>query len=150
MQKPLRQHDTMTPTMSSPGLPASLTKNHRLVYEILNEHGPGKHFTMAQLYELARQRRPGIGFTTVYRALTRLRDQRLISEIAIPGADSTVYEPAGQPHAHFRCTHCGRVEDVHYTLPASAASRLSTDNGFHIDTIELSLHGRCRDCAQSP
>lgn len=132
--------------MPSPALDASLTKNHRLVYEILTEHGPGTHLTMAQLFELARERRSSIGFTTVYRALARLRDQGLISELTIPGADSAVYEPVSHPHAHFRCTQCGRVEDVHYTLPVDATSKLSADNGFEVDAVELSLHGRCRSC----
>lgn len=130
-----------------PTAAASLSKNHRLVFEILTEHGPGTHLSMTRLFELARERQPAIGFTTVYRAVTRLRDQGLISEIVIPGADSAVYEPASHPHAHFRCTQCGRVDDVHYTLPASATSRLSADNGFEVESIELSLHGRCKDCA---
>ncbi|HKE35931.1 MAG TPA: transcriptional repressor [Candidatus Baltobacteraceae bacterium] len=127
----------------------SLTKNHRLVYDILTEHGAGTHLTMAQLHDLALKRRPGIGFTTVYRGVTRLRDLGLVSEIVIPGADSAVYEPASHPHAHFRCTQCGRVDDLHYTLPASATQKLSDDNGFQVDSVELSLHGRCRDCARA-
>ena len=130
-----------------PTVAASLTKNHRLVFDILNEHGAGTHLTMAQLHELALARRPGIGFTTVYRAVTRLRDQGLISEIVIPGAGSAVYEPASHPHAHFRCTQCGRVDDVEYTIPPAATSKLSADNGFYVESIELSLHGRCGDCS---
>ena len=132
--------------MSSPSAGPSLTKNHRLVYEVLTEHGTGTHLTMAQVYDCARERRPGIGFTTVYRALSRLRDLRLISEIAIPGADSTVYEPAGKPHSHFRCTSCGRVDDVHYALPAAIASEIASESGIELHAVEMSLHGRCRDC----
>ncbi|HZY99377.1 MAG TPA: Fur family transcriptional regulator [Candidatus Baltobacteraceae bacterium] len=134
--------------MVSPTSVEVLTKNHRLVYDILVEHGTGTHLTMGQLHELALKRRPGIGFTTVYRGLTRLRDLGLVSEIVIPGADSAVYEPASHPHAHFRCTQCGRVDDVHYTLPAATTAHLSADNGFHVESIELSLHGRCRDCSK--
>ena len=51
-----------------------LAKNHRLVNDILREQERGKHLSVADLYALARGRRPGIGFTTVYRALARLRD----------------------------------------------------------------------------
>jgi Fur family ferric uptake transcriptional regulator len=134
--------------MGSLGMEASLTKNHRLVYEILTEHGVGTHLTMAQVFDCAKARRPGIGFTTVYRALSRLRDLNLISEIAIPGADSSVYEPAGEPHAHFRCSQCGRVEDLQYALPASITSDIAARNGFELDAVHLSLHGRCRDCAK--
>jgi Fe2+ or Zn2+ uptake regulation protein len=103
----------------------TLTKNHRLVYDILTEHGRGTHFSMAALFELARRRRPGIGFTTVYRALMRLRDRDLVSEIAIPGADSLVYEPAAPPHAHFRCSQCGRVEDLNYSVPAAVTAKIA-------------------------
>jgi Fe2+ or Zn2+ uptake regulation protein len=129
-----------------PTAAGSLTKNHRLVYEILTEHGTGTHLTMAQLYQLARARRPGIGFTTVYRALARLCDLQLVSEIALPGAGSAVYEPASHPHAHFRCTQCGRVDDLHYTLPAAATAKLALESGFEVHAIELSLHGRCKAC----
>jgi len=132
--------------MALPTPVASLTKNHRLVYDILTEHGTGTHLSMAQLFELAKVHRPGIGFTTVYRGVTRLRDLGLVSEIVIAGAGSAVYEPASHPHAHFRCTRCGRIDDVEYALPPSATSQISAGNGLRIDSIELSLHGRCRDC----
>jgi Fur family transcriptional regulator, ferric uptake regulator len=126
-----------------------LTKNHRLVYDILTEHGRGTHFSMAQLFELARRRRPGIGFTTVYRALMRLRDRELVSEIAIPGADCLVYEPAAPPHAHFRCSGCGRVEDLDYSIPSAVASKIAAASGFEVDNVELSVHGRCRSCSKA-
>jgi Fe2+ or Zn2+ uptake regulation protein len=135
----------MAPTMTNPS--PALSKNHRLVYEILKDHGTGTHLTMAQLHEMARERRPGIGFTTVYRALTRLRDQQLICEIAIPGAESLVYELPGGPHAHFRCSQCGRVQDVAYVFPASVAAEIAKAGGIQLETVELSLHGRCRDCS---
>ena len=134
--------------MSARSAGPALTKNHRLVYDILTEHGRGTHFSMAQLFELARQRQPGIGFTTVYRALMRLRDRELVSEIAIPGADCLVYEPAAPPHAHFRCSGCGRVEDLDYSIPSAVASKIAAASGFEVDNVELSVHGRCRDCLQ--
>jgi Fe2+ or Zn2+ uptake regulation protein len=136
----------MTAMTSGSGGQAELTKNHRLVYDILTEHGVGTHLSMARLFELARARRPGIGFTTVYRALTRLRDLQLVSEIALPGAESAVYEPAAAPHSHFRCSVCGRVDDVAYTMPQAVASHLAGQNGFELDRVEVSLHGRCPAC----
>ena len=130
----------------APSTPAALSKNHRLVYEIVTEQGTGTHLTMAELFELARQRRPGIGFTTVYRALSRLRDLRLVSEIAIPGAESLVYEPASAPHAHFRCTQCGCVHDLAYAVPEGIAAQLAATHAFEVERIEVSLHGRCPAC----
>jgi Fur family ferric uptake transcriptional regulator len=124
-----------------------LAKNHRLVHEILAEQGHGTHLAMSQVYALALQRRPGIGFTTVYRALIRLRDLGMVSEILLPGADSAYYEPAAPAHAHFRCTMCGRVRDVDYALPAGVSDELERRDHVEISDVRISFHGTCADCA---
>lgn len=126
---------------------ARLSKNHRLVYEVVREQGHGRHLSMAELYELARTARPGIGFTTVYRALLRLRDQGLISEIALPGADSAYYELTAPPHAHFRCTICGQVTDVPFTLADSIVHELASELHARVATATISLEGYCASCA---
>ena len=125
---------------------AKLSKNHLLVHDIVQEQGVGRHLTMADVYELARAKRPGIGFTTVYRAITRLRDAGLVSEIVLAGADSAVYEPSGDPHAHFRCTACGSVSDVPYVVPDEVAADLGARLGVQVSGMHLSLHGKCASC----
>jgi Fe2+ or Zn2+ uptake regulation protein len=128
-------------------LETRLSKNHRLVHDIVTEQGVGRHLSMSDLYELARTRRPGIGFTTVYRALTRLRDIGFVSELSIPGADSAYYEPAGPPHAHFRCIECGAVSDVPYALPGEVTAQLASRLHAEITGSDVNLHGRCAECA---
>ena len=127
-----------------------LAKNHRLVYEIVREQGHGTHLSMGDIHALASRQRPGIGFTTVYRALARLRTAGLVSEILLPGADSAVYEPAGPVHAHFRCTVCGRIDDIAYTMPHDVADDLAQRHDVHVDSVAVSLHGRCASCRTSP
>jgi Fur family ferric uptake transcriptional regulator len=129
-------------------MPLALSRNHRLVYEILTEQRTGTHLTMAQVFEKARDRNSGIGFTTVYRALSRLRDANLVSEIAVPGAESAVYETIGHPHAHFRCNACGCIEDVAFAVSDDVAAQLGGTYGFHIDRVDVSLHGTCKRCRQ--
>jgi Fur family transcriptional regulator, ferric uptake regulator len=133
--------------MTTIELESRLSKNHRLLHEIVQEQGPGRHLSMADLYEIARTRRPGIGFTTVYRALTRLRDVGLVSELSLPGADSAYYETARSPHAHFRCLTCGSVTDVPYQLPEDVQSRLASTLHAEVTGSDVSLHGRCAACA---
>jgi Fe2+ or Zn2+ uptake regulation protein len=128
-----------------PPAPA-LSKSHRIVYEVVREQGPGRHLSMAELYDLARARRPGIGFTTVYRALSRLRDAGLVDEIALPGAQSVYYEAIGEPHSHFRCDVCGGVEDVPYALPGKVLSALASQLGAEVEGASISLAGRCAAC----
>ena len=127
-------------------LEAKLTKNHRLVFEIVREQGIGRHLAMSELFNLARERRPEIGFTTVYRALNRLRDLGMISEITVPGADSAYYEPAGPPHAHFRCSQCGSVSDVAFQLPAESVNALASKLGAEVNGAVITLQGRCSSC----
>ena len=127
-----------------------LSKNHRLVYDIVQEQGVGRHLPMAELYELARTRRPGIGFTTVYRALTRLRDMGLVAEIALPGADSAFYEIAAPSHAHFRCVECGIVSDVPFSLSDDVISNAAKGLGAEISSGSVSLQGRCSSCSRTP
>jgi Fe2+ or Zn2+ uptake regulation protein len=124
-----------------------LSKNHRVVYDVVKEQGLGRHLSMAELFELARETRPGIGFTTVYRALNRLRDQGLIAEISLPGADSAYYELAAPPHAHFRCTACGSVDDVPFTLSDAVLEELSERLHAVVASASVSLDGRCANCA---
>ncbi len=127
-------------------LPVRLAKNYRLVYDVVAEQGMGTHLAMADVHKLVRRRKPTIGFTTVYRALARLREMNLVSEILLPGADSAYYEPAGEGHAHFRCDTCGKVEDVDYRLNKRTVTDLARKQGVEIKEVLLSLHGRCAAC----
>lgn len=125
-----------------------LTKNYRLVHDIVSEQGRGRHLAMSDLYALAKDRQPGIGFTTVYRALLRLRDLGLVSEILLPGAESAYYEPASEAHAHFRCAVCGKVEDIDYVVPAAVVRDLAQLHDLAVDNVSVSLHGRCAACRE--
>lgn len=127
---------------------AALSTRHRLIFEIVREQGIGRHLGMADIFNLAKQRHPGIGFTTVYRALVRLRNLNLISEIALPGADCAYYAPAGEPHAHFRCTVCGSISDVAYAVPEPALDRISAELGVTIVNATVAIAGRCAKCLQ--
>jgi Fe2+ or Zn2+ uptake regulation protein len=60
---------------------SGLTKNYRLVHEIVREQARGTHLAPADVFALAKAKQKGIGVTTVYRALARLRELGLVSEI---------------------------------------------------------------------
>ncbi len=123
-----------------------MTKNHRLVLEVVREHGHGTHLSMSDVHTFARERQSRIGFTTVYRALARLRNEGLVSEIRLPGADAAYFEPAGPAHAHFLCSRCGAVRDVAYDLPASITDEIAVREGLDIRDVSLSFHGICAAC----
>jgi Fe2+ or Zn2+ uptake regulation protein len=124
----------------------ALTKNYRLVYEIVLEQVRGTHLAAADVFALAKTRQKGIGFTTVYRALARLCELGWISEISLPGAQSAYYEITWPAHAHFRCDFCGDIEDVDYALPREVVDDLVSKHRLDVQRISISLHGTCRQC----
>ena len=123
-----------------------LTKNYRLVYEIVREQARGTHLAPADVFALAKTRHKGIGFTTVYRALARLCDLGLVSEISLPGAQSAYYERAWPAHAHFRCDACGDIKDIDYALAPKLVEELARKNRLNVQDVSISLHGTCAQC----
>jgi Fur family ferric uptake transcriptional regulator len=126
----------------------SLPKNYQLIYKIVQDSGIGRHLTSAEIYAKATKRRPGIGFSTVYRGLERLRDLGLVSELYLPGADAATYEPSGPRHAHFRCRKCGEIEDVPYAIPPRTLKALALRHGFEVDSERVTFEGRCATCVR--
>ena len=82
-----------TVSMKSQLAESDLPKNYRLLYDLVQESGRGRHLTMNELFVEASARQPGIGHSTVYRGLIRLRQLGLISEILVPGAASAINSP---------------------------------------------------------
>ena len=133
----------------SPAGERPLPKNYRLIYDIVEASGIGRHLTSSEIFAKALKRRPGIGFSTVYRGLERLRQLGLVSEVSVPGAEGATYEPSGPQHAHFHCSRCGEIEDVAYAIPARTLNTLARAHGFTIDSERVTFEGRCASCAAS-
>lgn len=133
--------------MGSPATaPVRLPKNYQLILDVVQESGRGRHLTMSDVFAQTSARRPGIGYSTVYRGLVRLRELGLISEIVVPGALAATYEPAAERHAHFLCTRCSAIEDVEYALPTRVLRSVADKSGFDIAAGTVTFEGLCRDC----
>jgi Fe2+ or Zn2+ uptake regulation protein len=126
-----------------------LPKNYQLIYDIVEKSGLGCHLTPSEIFAKAHKQRPGIGFSTVYRGLERLRDLGLVSELYVPGVDAAAYEPAGPRHAHFRCGTCGEIEDVAYAIAPRTIKALALQHGFEIESERVTFEGRCATCSAS-
>ena len=129
---------------------AALPPNYRTVLEVVEEAGPGGHLTAQQIWLRARARAPRIGFATVHRALGRLHELSAVMKIDVPGEPSAVYEPAAEPHAHFRCTGCGAITDVDYVVPPRTRREVAQRHGVAIEHDVVVFTGRCARCADDP
>ncbi len=84
---------------------------------------------------------------TLYRVLDWLVAQGLVHSVT--GHDrvrrfSPIHTHA--THAHFECNDCGRLFCLHGKLPLAHPE---TPPGFQPDRLDITVHGRCADCAAS-
>ncbi len=90
---------------------------------------------------------PGLGMATVYRGLKALLDEGEICAVQLPGENPRYEIAGGHHHHHFQCRQCQRVFDVH-ACPGDLG-RLAPP-GFQVEGHEITLYGRCSDCAAPP
>ena len=83
---------------------------------------------------------------TVYRVLDWLGAHGLVHKVAGAGRawrfQATRSETMHR-HAHFHCTHCGKVSclpNIHPTIPKQVPPN------FSVESVELNLKGTCSDC----
>ncbi|WP_418463064.1 Fur family transcriptional regulator [Frisingicoccus sp.] len=109
--------------------------------------GRKDHPTADMVYTAIREVYPNISLGTVYRNLTLLAKQGEISKISC-GETSDRFDIRTDPHYHFICEKCGRVED----LPDMDMQAVNAWAGENYDGDifghQLYFYGRCRECRE--
>ncbi len=108
------------------------------------------HYTVEELYEEIKKIKPGIGYSTVYRALKLLVNCGLANECTFD--DTAVrYEPAHQSehHDHLICRVCGRIIEFENDKIEKLQRDVARKYGFHVSAHNLQLYGECRKCRKS-
>ncbi len=126
--------------------PKKLPRNYQVVYDVVSALGEGEHAAAGEIYAAARGRQAGIGYSTVYRALERLRDLGLVLEVRVPGSAGALYEAARASHAHFRCHRCGCVQDVDYSPAEAELVAVAQARRVAIDHVDVTFRGICETC----
>jgi Fe2+ or Zn2+ uptake regulation protein len=124
-----------------------LPHNYFTILEAIHGVAEGAHLTAQDVFERARRAQPRLGFATVHRGLARLCDLGFVLKVDVPGASCAVYERATEAHAHFRCTHCGAISDVDFSVPAELLAALAARHGVEIAAESTTFAGRCASCA---
>lgn len=124
-----------------------LPRNYRTILQAVRDVDTGLHLTAQDVYVRARAAQPKIGFATVHRALARLSELGYVLKVDLPGAASAVYERAASPHAHFRCTHCGTIHDIAFTVGPELLRALAARHGLQIAAESTTFVGCCAACA---
>jgi Fur family ferric uptake transcriptional regulator len=92
----------------------------------------------------ARRFVPRMGIATVYRAIRSLVESGQVVAVILPG-EATRYEAAGREHHHhFQCRRCHKVFELE---GCSGDFGVGMPPGFHLESHEVVLYGRCDQCA---
>ena len=87
---------------------------------------------------------PAMSLGTVYRNLKVMVEEGELQAVNLPGENPRFEIALHQHHHHFQCNQCQRVFDVH-ACPGDM-SRMAPP-GFTVEDHDLTLYGRCKDCA---
>lgn len=108
------------------------------------------HPTAERLYIDLKKIMPELGIATVYRNLTELCEEGVITKIkSKTGADK--YDGNDLPHIHFECKKCGDFIDIYLTelqikKMHDSIKKLTNEIDANYDASEVYLTGSCRKC----
>ena len=90
---------------------------------------------------------PDISLATVYRNLSLFKEQGLIQSLGtVKGVER--FDGNTEPHVHFICTGCGKIQDLHQMqVPQDLSDEAARLSGARIRMCQLAFSGECEDCA---
>jgi len=132
----------------------NVIKEHNLKYTTQREailktlYENPRHFTSENLYLLVKKNYPelNIGIATVYRTLSLLEENGLVSSISL-GIQGKKFEIANKPHHdHLICTECGKIVEFENDEIEKLQEKIAQKNGFVLTDHLMQLYGVCREC----
>ncbi len=109
----------------------------------------GRHATAEEVHRAVHRDLPGISIPTVYATLELLAELGLARKLKA-GTGVSLYDARPEPHQHTMCRRCARVDDLEGELDAKALLSAASARGFKPDCAELTIWGRCKECAAVP
>jgi len=110
-----------------------------------------KAHTPISVNELHAKLNEDCNISTVFRAVTQLREKHLISDVILNDG-FTRYEfnhgPSGHHHHHIKCKNCERVETLD-DCDLEMIEKKLRDKGYQFLEHRLEFTGLCHKCAKS-
>lgn len=125
------------------------TKQREIIFEtILNCK---KHLGAEELYSMLLEQHPNekIGIATVYRALSFLEEENLISSISV-GKDAKKFETNfKEHHDHLICVKCNKIIEFINQKIEKEQEKISKEKGFKLLDHTMYLYGVCQECQKA-
>jgi len=107
---------------------------------ILKELDKKGHASIEEIYEDIKEMFPSISLATIYKNINALKEEGIISEICLH--QKPKFEIKKEPHAHFICKKCGRVEDI----PLKSVITSNLEKLYPNSQKEVYIYGICKSC----
>ena len=124
-----------------------LTRQRKILLDLLDK--TGQHLDAERLYQLAREKDPGLNRVTVYRTLKLLKEGGLVDELDLmhQAGEQHYYETRRkQEHAHIICLGCGKVEEFFGEPLQKMRKQIESHFGFQIVLARTEVGGYCSHC----
>jgi len=104
------------------------------------------HPSAEMVHNMLQAEHPDISLATVYRNLSRFKDQGVIQSLGtVNGIER--FDANTEPHVHFVCNCCSAVMDLHQMdAPQRLCSEAARHIGGQVDFCQLMFFGTCQAC----
>lgn len=123
-----------------------VTSQRALILEIIQQ-GQG-HLDADEIYRRARNRRPRLSLSTVYRTLQALKELGLVEELRFDDTHHHYEVKSSTKHHHLVCLGCGKVIEFQYPLSRYVKRNVAEARDFEIVDTEIRMIGYCSQCRQ--
>jgi len=124
------------------------SKQREIILESLQNRKD--HPTAESLYIDLKGQMPELGIATVYRNLTELCEEKMISKMKVKNGPDR-YDGNQKPHIHFECSNCGEITDIYLTLEQEKQIDLISQKALEgeeakLENLSLHIEGLCKKC----
>ena len=103
------------------------------------------HPTADNIYQSLRKSMPNLSAGTVYRNLGLLTQLGEIQKLTgLDGVDH--YDGTVDPHSHFICRCCGKVDDIFFDADDSLLEKAASHYEGKIESHHVYFYGTCKEC----
>lgn len=108
------------------------------------------HSSVNDVFDLAKEKLPGLDRVTVYRTVDTLHRAGLIDLLATSG-ESMRFSLRDQTnrHGHLQCRECGEEVEIPARHFSNMLEEIEKRYHFRVESDHLTLQGICEDCRSS-
>ncbi len=123
-----------------------VTQPRRAVWRALVE--ADGHLTVDQIASRVHALDADVNLASIYRSLALFQELDLARESRLGDQEAAHWELAHpDEHFHLVCDDCGRIDHHVGSLVEEIRGHLQRGHGFEPRDVELTVTGRCEDCA---